>query len=81
MDARTECEIEQMNSEYSMQVSEKTILQLLDDYDDSEAVKKLLSLKKHWEKDNILDTISECVGWAYSFVNMPLDEESLKAPF
>lgn len=52
MDARTECEIEQMNSEYSMRVSEKAIINFLDDYCDGIA-EDILALNKAWGTDTV----------------------------
>ena len=71
MDARTECEIEQMNSEYSMQVSEKTILQFLNGYDDcSNVAEDLLELNKVWNTDTV-QTIITCIKTAWVIYKNP----------
>lgn len=70
MNARTECEVEQMNSEYSMRVSEKAIIQFLDDYDPElvdgicrrrETVEHLLALNEKW-KTNSVETVIRCIN-------------------
>ena len=61
MNARTECEIEQMNSEYSMRIPEKAIIQFLDDYDeDSNVAEMLIELGKVWKVD-IVKAIITCI--------------------
>ena len=68
MDSRTECELETMNNEYSMRVSEKAIIQFLDDYDENErVVDHLLFMKKRWEKQSVVETIIDCIGFTHSF--------------
>lgn len=65
MDSRTECEVETMNSEYSMRVSEKAIIQFLDDYDEKgSAVNYLLILNELYNKNSV-ETIIDCVYQAF----------------
>ena len=65
MDSRTECEVETMNSEYSMRVSEKAIIQFLDDYDERRSVVHyLLILNKLYGKNSV-ETLIDCVYQAF----------------
>ena len=71
MDARKECEIEAMNNEYSMSVSEKTIIQFLDSYDDySNVAEDLLELNKVWNTDTV-QTIITCIKTAWVIYKNP----------
>lgn len=65
MDARTECEVETMNSEYSMRISEKTIIQLLDDYDERGSVVHYLLILNELYAKNSVETLIDCVYQAF----------------
>ena len=70
MNARTECEVDTMTSEFSARVPESAILRLLDDYDsvtvdginfETEVVEHLLALNEEW-KTNSIETIIRCIN-------------------
>lgn len=78
MDSRTECELETMNNEYSMRVSEKAIIQFLDDYDDcSNVAEDLLELNKVWNTDTV-QTIITCIKTAWVIYKNPLFKNQLE---
>lgn len=70
MNARTECEVDVMKSEFTARVPESAILRLLDDYDsvtvdginfETEVVEHLLALNKEWKTDSV-ETIIRCIN-------------------
>ena len=65
MDSRTECELETMNNEYSMRVSEKAIIQFLDDYDERGSVVHYLLILNELYSKNSVETIIDCVYQAF----------------
>lgn len=63
MNARTECEVDAMRSEFSARVPESAILRFLDDYDSeyTEVVEHILALNEEW-KTNSIETIIRCIN-------------------
>lgn len=63
MNARTECEVDTMRSEFSARIPESAILGFLDDYDSeyTEVVEHLLALNEEW-KTNSVETVIRCIN-------------------
>ena len=78
MDARTQAEVDMMNSEYSIRISEKAIIEFLDDYDeDSNIAEMLIELSKVWNID-IVKAIITCIKTVWVIYKNPSFKNQLE---
>ncbi len=65
MDSRTQAEVDMINSEYSVRIPEKAIIEFLDDYDErGNVVHYLLILNELYNKNSV-ETLIDCVYQAF----------------
>ena len=57
MDARTQCEVNQLNNEYQMRIPEKAIIEFIGDYSPN-AAEKLMELNGYWGTDTVTSLIN-----------------------